>query len=77
MLPQSIVGRPTIRMMESREVVPFDVADQIAFAGKLTSGALVASHLRGGLSRATNFHMEIIRERDERPTFPFVIEAAR
>jgi predicted dehydrogenase len=51
--------RPTIRMVESQEVVPFDVADQIAFSGKLTNGALVTSHFRGGLSRATNFHLEI------------------
>ncbi|APG89236.1 myo-inositol 2-dehydrogenase 1 (plasmid) [Sinorhizobium americanum CCGM7] len=51
--------RPTIRMMESKEVVPLDVPDQIAFTGKLTSGGLVTSHFRGGLSRATNFHVEI------------------
>lgn len=51
--------RPTIRMMESKEVVPLDVADQIAFIGKLTSGGMVTSHFRGGLSRATNFHVEI------------------
>ncbi|ESY92686.1 hypothetical protein [Mesorhizobium sp. LNHC209A00] len=51
--------RATIRMMESKEVVPLDVADQIAFTGKLTSGGVVTSHFRGGLSRATNFHVEI------------------
>jgi predicted dehydrogenase len=51
--------RQTIRMMESKEVVPLDVADQIAFIGRLTSGGLVTSHFRGGLSRATNFHVEI------------------
>ncbi|MER8417710.1 Gfo/Idh/MocA family oxidoreductase [Mesorhizobium sp. M0166] len=51
--------RPTIRMMESKEVVPLDVADQIAFTGQLTSGGVVTSHFRGGLSRATNFHVEI------------------
>ncbi len=51
--------RPTIRMIESKEVVPLDVADQIAFTGKLTSGGVVTSHFRGGLSRATNFHVEI------------------
>ncbi|WP_375714150.1 hypothetical protein [Rhizobium sullae] len=31
----------------------------MAFTGKLISGALVTSHFRGGLSRATNFHLEI------------------
>ncbi|PTE12373.1 Gfo/Idh/MocA family protein [Mesorhizobium helmanticense] len=51
--------RTTIRMTESQEIVPLDVADQIAFSGKLTSGGLVTSHFRGGLSRATNFHVEI------------------
>ncbi|MHC2569793.1 Gfo/Idh/MocA family protein [Rhizobium leguminosarum] len=51
--------RPTIRIAESKEVVPFSVADQIAFSGKLSSGALVTSHFRGELSRGTNFHLEI------------------
>jgi len=51
--------RSTIRVMESKEVVPLDVADQIAFTGRLSSGGLVTSHFRGGLSRATNFHLEI------------------
>ncbi|MBO0144593.1 Gfo/Idh/MocA family oxidoreductase [Agrobacterium sp. Ap1] len=51
--------RPSIRMIDSREIVPLDVADQVAFTGKLTSGGLVTSHFRGGLSRATNFHVEI------------------
>ncbi|MCQ1775829.1 Gfo/Idh/MocA family oxidoreductase [Neorhizobium galegae] len=54
-----ISRRPTIRVIENQEVVPLDVADQIAVVGKLTSGALVTSHFRGGLSRATNFHLEI------------------
>jgi predicted dehydrogenase len=51
--------RPMIRMMESGEVVPLSVADQFAFTGKLASGGVVTSHFRGGLSRATNFHLEI------------------
>ncbi|UKJ76708.1 Gfo/Idh/MocA family protein [Azospirillum brasilense] len=51
--------RQTIRMSGSKEVVPLDVADQIAFSGRLTSGGLVTCHFRGGLSRATNFHVEI------------------
>jgi predicted dehydrogenase len=54
-----ISRRSTIRMIESQEVVPLKVADQIAFTGKLASGALITSHFRGGLSRATNFHLEI------------------
>jgi predicted dehydrogenase len=54
-----VTRRPSIRMVESREVVPLTVADQVAFNGRLGSGALVTSHFRGGLSRATNFHMEI------------------
>ena len=54
-----VTRRPSTRMVESREVVPLTVADQVAFNGRLGSGALVTSHFRGGLSRATNFHMEI------------------
>jgi predicted dehydrogenase len=54
-----ISRRPTIRMMESKEVVPLDVADQIAFTGELKSGGMVTCHFRGGMSRATNFHVEI------------------
>lgn len=54
-----VTRRPSIRMVESREVIPLTVADQVAFNGRLGSGALVTSHFRGGLSRATNFHMEI------------------
>ena len=51
--------RPTISIADSGEVVPLTVADQIAFSGRLSSGAVVTSHFRGGLSRATNFHIEI------------------
>ncbi|MGO7664059.1 Gfo/Idh/MocA family protein [Rhizobium ruizarguesonis] len=54
-----VTRRATTRIVESREVVPLAVADQIAFTGRLGSGALVTSHFRGWLSRATNFHMEI------------------
>jgi predicted dehydrogenase len=54
-----VTYRATIRIVESREVVPLAVADQIAFTGRLASGALVTSHFRGGLSHATNFHLEI------------------
>jgi predicted dehydrogenase len=54
-----VTRRATIRIVESHEVVPLAVADQIAFTGRLASGALVTSHFRGGLSRATNFHLEI------------------
>ncbi|EJC85335.1 putative dehydrogenase [Rhizobium leguminosarum bv. trifolii WSM2297] len=54
-----VTRRATIRIVESQEAVPLAVADQIAFTGRLASGALVISHFRGGLSRATNFHLEI------------------
>ena len=33
--------------------------DQILVAGKLTNGAVVSAHFRGGLSRGTNFHVEV------------------
>ncbi|PBC35346.1 oxidoreductase [Rhodococcus sp. ACS1] len=35
------------------------VADQIAVQGVLDSGAVVATHFRGGTSRGTDFHWEI------------------
>jgi predicted dehydrogenase len=35
------------------------VPDQILLAGQLTNGVALSAHFRGGLSRATNFHLEI------------------
>jgi predicted dehydrogenase len=39
--------------------MPLSVPDQIMVAGKLTNGAAVSAHFRGGLSRGTNFHVEV------------------
>ena len=35
------------------------VPDQILLAGQSSNGVAVSAHFRGGLSRATNFHVEI------------------
>jgi predicted dehydrogenase len=57
----SVLGqaRRSIRMTESGAEVALCVPDQIMFSGKLASGAFVNAHFRGGLSRGTNFHVEI------------------
>ncbi|MDR7134388.1 putative dehydrogenase [Lysobacter niastensis] len=52
-------ARHTIRMVETGTERPLSVADQIQVAGRLTNGAVVTAHFRGGLSRGTNFHVEI------------------
>jgi predicted dehydrogenase len=52
-------ARHTIRMVETGAERPLSVADQIQVAGRLANGAVVTAHFRGGLSRGTNFHVEI------------------
>ena len=51
--------RKTTRIIETGEAVAMNVPDQIAVSGLLENGAFVNAHIRGGLSRATNFHWEI------------------
>jgi len=51
--------RKTVRVIESGETIPMSTPDQITLAGVLTKGPIVSAHVRGGLSRATNFQMEI------------------
>ena len=51
--------RKTFTVTETGEERPFDTDDQIAVTGKLESGAVVAAHYRGGMSRGTNFRWEI------------------
>ncbi|MGN6554225.1 MAG: Gfo/Idh/MocA family oxidoreductase [Verrucomicrobiota bacterium] len=53
------VRRKSSRMIETAEEVPMNTADQIAISGTLDSGAFIATHFRGGLSKGTNFHWEI------------------
>lgn len=52
-------SRRSVRMLESGRVVPLAVPDQIQLAAILDSGAALSVHFRGGLSRGTNFHVEI------------------
>jgi predicted dehydrogenase len=52
-------ARKTTRIVETGTNLPLTVADQILLAGQLNNGAAVSAHFRGGLSRATNFHVEI------------------
>jgi predicted dehydrogenase len=51
--------RKTARLSESGETIPMRTPDQIIFAGALRSGPVVSAHFRGGLSRATNYQLEI------------------
>ena len=52
-------ARKTIRMEESGEELPFTTADQVLVAAQLEHGETLSVHFRGGLSRGTNFHVEI------------------
>ncbi|KQZ69191.1 oxidoreductase [Rhodanobacter sp. Root561] len=52
-------ARQSIRMAESGMDRELSVPDQIHFSCKLGNGAFINAHFRGGLSRATNFHVEI------------------
>lgn len=51
--------RPRVRQVETGQMLPCDVADQIAVSGILEGGALASIHFRGGLSRGTHFLWEI------------------
>jgi predicted dehydrogenase len=46
-------------MLETGLERPLSVPDQIHLSATLTSGAVLTAHFRGGLSRGTNFHVEI------------------
>jgi predicted dehydrogenase len=52
-------ARKATRILETGIEVPMTVADQILLAGQLSNGVALSAHFRGGLSRATNFHVEI------------------
>ena len=53
------IRRATTRLAESGEIVAMRTPDQIAVSGTLTNGAFIATHVRGGLSKGTNFHWEV------------------
>jgi predicted dehydrogenase len=50
--------RSTTRIQETNAIVPMKAADQVVVNGTLSNGAIVSAHFRGGISRATNFHLE-------------------
>jgi predicted dehydrogenase len=52
-------ARQSVRLTGSGDERALSVPDQVQFAGRLASGAFVSAHFRGGLSRGTNFHVEI------------------
>lgn len=57
--PLLATARPTIRIEETGAELPMTVPDQVMVAGVLANGAALSAHFRGGLSRGTNFHVEI------------------
>ena len=52
-------SRDSVRLLESGNVVPMSVPDQVQLSSTLHSGAALTVHFRGGMSRGTNFHVEI------------------
>lgn len=52
-------ARRVIRMDETGAMRPLSVPDQVMVTGRLANGAFLSAHFRGGLSRGTNFHVEI------------------
>jgi predicted dehydrogenase len=51
--------RPEVRVAERDELLPMTASDQIAMTGLLEGGAVASFHMRGGVSRGTNFLWEI------------------
>lgn len=52
-------SRPQIRIAETGGTVANTAADQVVVGGLLENGAAISAHFRGGLSRGTNFYVEI------------------
>lgn len=51
--------RQQVKLLETGEMIPSDVADQLALQGVLQNGAVASVHFRGGMSRSTHFLWEI------------------
>ncbi|KRC28769.1 Gfo/Idh/MocA family protein [Acidovorax sp. Root219] len=49
----------SVKIIETAEVLPKDVPDQVMVQGHMTSGAAISIHYRAGASRGTNFLWEI------------------
>lgn len=52
-------SRSQVRVTETGNAAAFTAPDQIIASGLLENGAALSAHFRGGLSRGTNFHVEI------------------
>lgn len=55
----TLVSRRRSIRIEGNGERPMTVPDQVMVSGTLASGAAVSAHFRGGLSRGTNFHVEV------------------
>ncbi|MFZ6644165.1 Gfo/Idh/MocA family protein [Undibacterium sp. TJN25] len=51
--------RKTAQVIETGEILAMQTPDQIAVNGTLENGTVVSAHVRGGMSRGTNFRLEI------------------
>ncbi|MGG6239418.1 Gfo/Idh/MocA family protein [Nodosilinea sp. AN01ver1] len=51
--------RKTAQIIETEAIVAIETPDQIAVSGKMKSGSVISAHFRGGLSRGSNFRLEI------------------
>lgn len=51
--------RKTVQLLETGAAVAVGTPDQIAVSGTLDNGVVVSAHVRGGMSRAANFRLEI------------------
>ena len=51
--------RKTAQVIETGAIVAMETPDQIAVSGKMKSGSVISAHFRGGLSRGSNFRLEI------------------
>jgi len=53
------IRRKTAQVVETGAIVAMETPDQIVISGRMKSGAVVSAHFRGGLSRGSNFRLEI------------------
>ncbi len=51
--------RPTIKVIETGEVIPKTSPDHVAVAGTLESGAVVSAHIQSGVANAPGVRLEI------------------
>ncbi|MBD2463498.1 Gfo/Idh/MocA family oxidoreductase [Oscillatoria sp. FACHB-1407] len=51
--------RKMVQIVETGTMVAMETPDQIAISGKMANGVVISAHFRGGLSRGSNFRLEI------------------